>query len=156
MCSSQVNGDVFIGRYFDNEDDFKRLDFTASELSSSAPWLAEANKQLMRRSERSGDTQALLQRLQQQGQQPVAAAGDGQPSADGAQSPADAEKSKGNQVGLFNPVASLVSSVGPDGCTAATHQSPAETLTCQQGSGHNNASLAILQPYNPNSAVGFS
>lgn len=93
----QVTGDVFIGRYFDNEEDFKRLDFTAAELSSSAPWISDANKQLQRRSKRSGDTQALLQRLQEQ---PSTAAGAGQaPAAAAAQSPADVEKAKGNQVG---------------------------------------------------------
>lgn len=32
-----VAGDAFFGRIFDNEDDFKRLDFTLAELSSSAP-----------------------------------------------------------------------------------------------------------------------
>lgn len=35
----QVNGDAFIGRTFDNGDDFKRLDFTVSEVSSSAAWV---------------------------------------------------------------------------------------------------------------------
>ena len=35
----QVNGDAFIGRTFDNGDDFKRLDFRASEVSSSAVWV---------------------------------------------------------------------------------------------------------------------
>ena len=35
----QVNGDAFIGRTYDNGDDFKRLDFTVSEVSSSAPWV---------------------------------------------------------------------------------------------------------------------
>lgn len=36
----QVNGDAFIGRTFDNGDDFKRLNFTVSEVSSSsAAWV---------------------------------------------------------------------------------------------------------------------
>lgn len=35
----QVNGDAFIGRTFDNGDDFKRLEFTVSEVSSSAAWV---------------------------------------------------------------------------------------------------------------------
>ena len=35
----QVNGDAFIGRTFDNGDDFKRLDFKVSEVSSSAAWV---------------------------------------------------------------------------------------------------------------------
>jgi len=39
MKCLQVNGDAFIGRTFDNGDDFKRLDFTVSEVSSSAAWV---------------------------------------------------------------------------------------------------------------------
>lgn len=35
----QVNGDAFIGRTFDNGDDFKRLNFDVSEMSSSAAWV---------------------------------------------------------------------------------------------------------------------
>lgn len=35
----QVNGDAFIGRTFDNGDDFRRLDFKVSEVSSSAAWV---------------------------------------------------------------------------------------------------------------------
>ena len=34
-----MNGYAFIGRTFDNGDDFKRLDFTVSEVSSSAAWV---------------------------------------------------------------------------------------------------------------------
>ena len=35
----QVNGDAFISRTYDNGDDFKRLNFNVSEVSSSAPWV---------------------------------------------------------------------------------------------------------------------
>lgn len=35
----QVNGDAFIGRTFDNGDDFRRFDFKVSEVSSSAAWV---------------------------------------------------------------------------------------------------------------------
>jgi hypothetical protein len=38
FSSDQVRGDVFVARIFDNDDDFKRLDFTLNDLSSSAPW----------------------------------------------------------------------------------------------------------------------
>ena len=41
----QVRGDVFVARTFDNEDDFKRLDFTLSEVSSRAAWVKEARAQ---------------------------------------------------------------------------------------------------------------
>ncbi|KAH3764730.1 Calcium/calmodulin-dependent protein kinase type 1, partial [Pelomyxa schiedti] len=40
---TDVYGDCFIARVFDdNKDDFRRLDFTLSELSSSASWLTMA------------------------------------------------------------------------------------------------------------------
>lgn len=106
---------MFIGRLFDNEEDFKRLDFTMADLSSSAAWIRAARQQLARRSERSGDTQAVLQRLQQHqgGQQSAAgasaaraaaAAGNGGAAAAAAavqqqqQSPSDVAKNKGNEV----------------------------------------------------------
>lgn len=38
---AQVRGDVFMGRIFDNEDDFVRMDFRLGEVSSSAPWVAQ-------------------------------------------------------------------------------------------------------------------
>eukprot|EP00879_Flechtneria_rotunda_P009953 GHRR01010409.1.p1 GENE.GHRR01010409.1~~GHRR01010409.1.p1 ORF type:complete len:241 (+),score=85.96 GHRR01010409.1:581-1303(+) len=91
----QVNGDVFIGRYMDNEEDFARMDFTAVDISSSAPWVAEANAQILRRSERSSDTQALLQRLQA----PAGPSSSGRSNGSSRSSPADAEKAKGNEVG---------------------------------------------------------
>lgn len=39
LLNVQVNGDAFIGRTFDNGDDFRRLDFKVSEVSSSAAWV---------------------------------------------------------------------------------------------------------------------
>jgi hypothetical protein len=63
----QVYGDAFIGRIFDNEDDFKRLDFRIGELSSSAPWVREAAEQAARRRQRA-DASAALQRMQQDAQ----------------------------------------------------------------------------------------
>lgn len=65
---SQVKGDVFIGRIFDNEDDFKRLDFSMSDLSSSAPWVGEAKQQAQRNRDR-GDVSTQWQFLQQNRQQ---------------------------------------------------------------------------------------
>ena len=41
----QVQGDAFLARVFDNEDDFERLDFTLKEVASSAPWVKEAAAQ---------------------------------------------------------------------------------------------------------------
>lgn len=90
LCTLQVSGDVFIGRYFDNEEDFRRMDFTQSELSSAAPWIREARQQLMRRSERNSSTQTLMQQLQHK--HPPAARGK-------VLSPSEVEKDKGNEVG---------------------------------------------------------
>lgn len=39
LQNMQVNGDAFIGRTYDNGDDFRRLDFKVSEVSSSAAWV---------------------------------------------------------------------------------------------------------------------
>jgi len=96
---------VFIGRYFDNEDDFKRMDFTLSDLNSSAPWIQEAQQQILRRSQRSSNTQALMHNLQQQhtdSKQAAAAAAataaGGGSSAAKQQSPSEVEKVKGNEV----------------------------------------------------------
>lgn len=100
----EVSGDVFIGRYFDNEDDFKRMDFTLSDLNSSAPWIQEAQQQILRRSQRSSNTQALMHNLQQQhtdSKQAAAAAAataaGGGSSAAKQQSPSEVEKVKGNE-----------------------------------------------------------
>lgn len=90
----QVSGDVFIGRYFDNEEVFKRMDFTTKELSSSAPWMKEARQQLMRRSQRSDSTQKLVQSLKDQAQPVAAAAAAAKPLP-----PSEVEKNKGNEVG---------------------------------------------------------
>eukprot|EP00873_Tetraselmis_striata_P044497 jgi/Tetstr1/464761/TSEL_009508.t1 len=40
----EVRGDAFISRIFDNEDEFRRLDLTLPEVSSSAPWVLEAKR----------------------------------------------------------------------------------------------------------------
>uniref|UniRef100_A0A7R9VTC5 Uncharacterized protein n=1 Tax=Chlamydomonas euryale TaxID=1486919 RepID=A0A7R9VTC5_9CHLO len=45
MCAGkplEVRGDVFLARVFDNEKDFQRMDFTLSEMSSSASWVMQA------------------------------------------------------------------------------------------------------------------
>ena len=36
---------MFMARVFDNEDDFKRLDFSLQEVSSTAAWVKEAYAQ---------------------------------------------------------------------------------------------------------------
>jgi len=44
-------GDVFMGRVFDdNEDEWRRIDFTIKDCTSDAPWVAVVNKQRANRS----------------------------------------------------------------------------------------------------------
>ncbi len=89
----------------DNEEDFERLDFPISDLSSSAPWVEAAQEQLRRRDARSGQTRALLQKLQGQGRDAqadnsssAAAANGGNSSNSGNSSPGDIQKAMGNAV----------------------------------------------------------
>eukprot|EP00300_Choanocystis_sp_HF-7_P007660 c1542_g1_i1.p1 GENE.c1542_g1_i1~~c1542_g1_i1.p1 ORF type:complete len:305 (+),score=67.08 c1542_g1_i1:47-916(+) len=37
-----VRGDAFVSRYFDNEEDWRRINFDVSDLDSSAGWIAQA------------------------------------------------------------------------------------------------------------------
>ncbi|CAI5733210.1 unnamed protein product [Peronospora destructor] len=41
----EVKGDAFIGRVFDNDDDFERMDFRLSDVSGDAPWVQTAKFQ---------------------------------------------------------------------------------------------------------------
>lgn len=69
----QVHGDAWVGRIFDNEDDFKRLDFKLAELSSSAPWVVKAAQQ-MRAKAQAEAPQAVLQRMEAERKAKAAAA----------------------------------------------------------------------------------
>lgn len=40
----KVRGDAFLARIMDNEEDFKRYDFTLDEMSSAAKWVKDAKK----------------------------------------------------------------------------------------------------------------
>ena len=44
-CLNRSGEMCFVARVFDNEDDFKRLDFTLAEVSSSADWIKQAAAQ---------------------------------------------------------------------------------------------------------------
>ncbi len=44
---AQVQGDAFLARVFDNEDEFKRMDFTLREVSSGAPWVKVGHLRLL-------------------------------------------------------------------------------------------------------------
>jgi hypothetical protein len=37
----QVRGDAFLGRIFDNDDAFVRMDFQLAEVASNAPWVKQ-------------------------------------------------------------------------------------------------------------------
>lgn len=50
----EVKGDAFVGRIFDNDDDFRRLDFTMGDLSSDAPWIKQVRRWPRRRSRQDG------------------------------------------------------------------------------------------------------
>mmetsp|Transcript_11695 Transcript_11695/g.13444 ORF Transcript_11695/g.13444 Transcript_11695/m.13444 type:complete len:201 (-) Transcript_11695:646-1248(-) len=45
-CGKQVQiiGDAFIGKQFDNEEDFSRIDFTLKDLDTSLPWFKKAKE----------------------------------------------------------------------------------------------------------------
>lgn len=58
-----MHGDAWVGRIFDNEDDFRRLDFGLADLSSSAAWVAKAAQQ-MRDKARGEAPAAVLQRME--------------------------------------------------------------------------------------------
>lgn len=82
----QVRGDAFLSRVLDDGEAFRRLDFGANDLSSSAPWVATARAKNAE-ARRGEGAQAILQRMQAEG------AGPGPASSP---SPADALKQQGN------------------------------------------------------------
>ena len=51
---SQVKGDAFLARVFDNGDDFERLDLNLSEVTSDAQWVKDAAAQNAQRREQVG------------------------------------------------------------------------------------------------------
>jgi len=57
-----VWGDAFIASFFDDNDNFRRLDFTMGDLSSSSEWFGKAQE---RNTKNKGNTQKNLQALQE-------------------------------------------------------------------------------------------
>lgn len=57
-------GDAWLARIFDNEDEFRRLDFTLEEVSSSAAWVRTAKAQSDAKARSSGPVSATMQQLQ--------------------------------------------------------------------------------------------
>lgn len=62
----RVLGDVFIGKQFDDNEGFKRLDFTLADLESSAEWMKEATAHNLK--ERSPEQMQKLQDLMKSSQ----------------------------------------------------------------------------------------
>lgn len=87
----EVRGDAFLARVFDNEDDFKRIDFTLSEVSSSAPWVVQA-AEYVRRQESRGPAEALLNKMSERQKQA------GSQAQVVELSPAEAAKDEGNKL----------------------------------------------------------
>ena len=63
----QVLGDAFIARIFDDDDHFKRLDFTLDECSSDAAWMKRAKALATERAETIGDVQRTMNELSGRG-----------------------------------------------------------------------------------------
>lgn len=98
-----VKGDAFLARVFDNEDEFKRLDFPISDVSSGAAWVKEAARQAERRREREragaggSDPSSFLAGLKkQQAGSGGAAQKKHQQPAKISNHPSDAERDRGN------------------------------------------------------------
>ena len=63
----QVLGDAFIARIFDDDDGFKRLDFTLDECSSDAAWMKKAKALATDRQANVGDVQRTMAELSGKG-----------------------------------------------------------------------------------------
>ena len=63
----RVMGDAFIARIFDDDNDFKRLDFTIDECSSDAAWMKRAKSLALEREASIGDVQATMAELSGKG-----------------------------------------------------------------------------------------
>lgn len=87
---------MFVGRIFDNEDDFRRQDFTLAELSSSAPWVQRAKAINLQRSNRSGAMEQQWVDMQAAAQQQRSQQAGASTSGSSSSSPAEQEKLKGN------------------------------------------------------------
>jgi hypothetical protein len=72
LCASvekplQVLGDAWVGCYFDDDDDFKRHDFTLADVQEGAPWKAKAIKHKMADGDaiaQMNETKALFEQTQ--------------------------------------------------------------------------------------------
>ena len=81
---TQVHGDAWLARIFDNEDDFSRLDFTLQEVSSGAEWVRTAKAQRLAKAQDAPAHEALRKQIDAAGAQ------QGGAQASAAQGPAGA------------------------------------------------------------------
>ncbi|GLC45807.1 hypothetical protein PLESTB_001153700 [Pleodorina starrii] len=96
---TQIRGDAFLGRMFDNDDAFVRMDLRLSEVSSSAAWVREAAAQAarrMRQGDRAADFLAQVQKQKQQQQQQQQVQQKAPTVTVRELSPAEVEKEAGN------------------------------------------------------------
>jgi tetratricopeptide (TPR) repeat protein len=97
-----VKGDAFLARVFDNEDEFKRLDFPISDVSSGAGWVKEAARQAERRREREragaggSDPSSFLAGLKKQAGGAAQKQQQQRPQQRNSNHPSDAERDRGN------------------------------------------------------------
>lgn len=84
---TDVRGDAFLGRLFDNDDAFVRMDMGLSEVSSSAGWVQQAAAQAARRMQQGDRAKDFMDKMQKQKQQPATVR---------EVPPAEAEKDAGN------------------------------------------------------------
>eukprot|EP01024_Parvocaulis_polyphysoides_P031106 TRINITY_DN28197_c1_g1_i1.p1 TRINITY_DN28197_c1_g1~~TRINITY_DN28197_c1_g1_i1.p1 ORF type:complete len:301 (-),score=45.16 TRINITY_DN28197_c1_g1_i1:233-1135(-) len=87
-----VYGDAFLARFMDSDAEFERMDFTLSEVSSSAEWVQLAKKQQLERSQGDSGLSVLNQMAQNQQKQPQ-----GNTVKIEEVSPAEDHKEKGNR-----------------------------------------------------------
>lgn len=83
----EVRGDAFVARIFDDEDEFRRLDFDISEMSSSARWVIDARLYNERKRERESP-EAVLRQIESNAKAETRAE---------MLSSAEAERQKGNE-----------------------------------------------------------
>ena len=127
----EVRGDAFVARFFDDDDGFDRLDFTMSDLSSSAPWVAAAREFNTQKHLRGDSTEKAYERL-------VASSGDGGGTRAATNKPAGtpAEEAKDRGNGAFKRGAWE---------EAEGHYAEAVALDPSLVAAHNNRAMVLIK-----------
>ena len=124
----EVRGDTYLARVLDNGDDFERLDFALSEMSSEADWVKAAARQAAARRERES-AETVMKRMQSGG------GGSKKKTAQVRElTPAEAAKEEGNVVFKRG-----------DWEAAARHYSTAIELEPQWVPALNNRAMTLLR-----------